>query len=103
MTALPLPRASVDAAPACARVRLPTALLALFPEAERSLDISVTTVAELIDALDARWAGMGDRLRDSRPAIRRHINIFVNGERSRLATPIPPGAEVFVLTAISGG
>lgn len=103
MPGLPLPRGTTDAAPACAQVRLPTALLALFPQAERSLSLSAATVAELIDALDARWPGMGDRLRDSRPAIRKHINIFVDGERSRLDTPIPPGAEVFVLTAISGG
>ena len=35
-----------------------------------------------IDALDARWPGMRDRLCDSTPAIRRHINVFVDGERA---------------------
>ena len=46
---------------------------------------------------------MRDRLCDSTPAIRRHINVFIDGERARLDTPIEPGTEVFVLTAISGG
>jgi molybdopterin converting factor small subunit len=46
---------------------------------------------------------MRDRLCDSRPAIRRHINVFVGGERSTLDTPLEPGAEVIVITAISGG
>ena len=46
---------------------------------------------------------MRDRLRDTSPAIRKHINIFVNGERAVLETPIPPGSQVYILTAMSGG
>ena len=57
----------------------------------------------MLDRLDERWPGMRDRLADSRPAVRRHINIFLDGERVKLETPIPPGSQVFVLTAISGG
>ena len=57
----------------------------------------------MIDALDARWPGMRDRLCDSRPSIRRHINVFVAGRRATLETRLAPGAEVTVLTAISGG
>ena len=46
---------------------------------------------------------MRDRLCDSTPAVRRHINVFIDGERARLDTRIEPGTEVFILTAISGG
>ena len=49
------------------------------------------------------WPGMRDRLCDSRPAIRRHIQLFVDGERGTLATPLRPGADVVFLTAVSGG
>jgi len=56
-----------------------------------------------MNALDRRWPGMRDRLCDSRPAIRRHINVFVEGERATLETALKPGSEVYVLTAISGG
>lgn len=84
-------------------VRLPAVLVALFPDAERRVEMSVASVAEMVDALDARWPGMRDRLCDSSPAIRRHINVFVNGERATLATPLSPGSDVFVLTAMSGG
>ena len=52
---------------------------------------------------DARWPGMRDRLCDTSPAIRKHINIFIDGERAKLGAKIPAGSEVFVLTAISGG
>lgn len=65
--------------------------------------LTASTVDAMIGALDARWPGMRDRLCDSTPRIRRHINIFVDGRRATLATPLAPGAEVIVLTAISGG
>jgi molybdopterin converting factor small subunit len=84
-------------------VRLPAALLALFPGAPPEVELAADSVAEALDTLEARWPGMRDRLCDSRPAIRRHINIFVAGERATLDTPLAPGAEMDVLTAISGG
>jgi molybdopterin converting factor small subunit len=84
-------------------VRLPAILVKLFPGSVREVAVSAASVAEAIDALDRRWPGMRDRVCDSRPRIRRHINVFVDGERATLATPLRPGAEVIVLTAISGG
>lgn len=85
------------------KVRLPALLVALFPTAERLLELEVGDVDELMNALDARWPGMRDRLCDSTPAVRRHINVFVDGKRAALTTPLRPGADVFVLTAVSGG
>jgi molybdopterin synthase sulfur carrier subunit len=84
-------------------VRLPVLFTALFPTADRTVELSVDTVAELIAALDRRWPGMRDRLCDSSPAIRRHINIVVEGRRAALDTRLPPGADVYIITAISGG
>jgi len=84
-------------------LRLAPLLVSLFPSAERRLELSVTTVDELIDALDARWPGMRDRICDSTPAIRPHMNIFVDDERATLDTRLAPGADVFILTEISGG
>jgi molybdopterin converting factor small subunit len=94
--------AVTPAAPAVV-VRLPAILVKLFPGAVRQVEVPAASVAEAIAALDARWPGMRDRLCDSRPRIRRHINVFVNGERATLKTPLAPGAEVIVMTAISGG
>jgi len=84
-------------------VLLPPALLRLFPGCACEQVVSASTVAEMVDALDERWPGMRDRLCDSTPSVRRHINIFVEGRRATLDTPVVPGAEVFVMTAISGG
>lgn len=84
-------------------VVLPRALLRLFPDAVAELDVEAATVGETIDALEARWPGMRDRLCDSTPRIRRHINVFVSGQRARIDTPLSDGDRVFILTAISGG
>jgi molybdopterin converting factor small subunit len=88
---------------ATVQVRLPASLVNLFPGAPRRLEVRAGTVGEMVDALDALWPGMRARICDETPAVRRHMNVFVLGERARLETPIPPGTEVFVLTAISGG
>ncbi|MBV9785871.1 MAG: MoaD/ThiS family protein [Acidisphaera sp.] len=85
------------------QVTLPTALMALFPDCERHPSVAAASVGEMVDALDARWPGMRDRLCDSTPRIRRHVNIFVGGERATLETPLAPGEAVLVMTAISGG
>ncbi|WP_295558587.1 MoaD/ThiS family protein [uncultured Hyphomicrobium sp.] len=84
-------------------VLLPRALLDLFPEAVREVEVPARTVADVIGALEARWPGMRDRLCDSTPRVRRHINIFVDGERASLDTRLRNGVRVYVLTAISGG
>jgi molybdopterin converting factor small subunit len=84
-------------------VVLPTALIRLFSGCERELTVSATNVEEMVEALNARWPGMRDRICDSTPRVRRHINIFVEGERATLETPLSPGSEVFIMTAISGG
>ena len=84
-------------------VRLPGVLVDLFPGSARRVELQAGTVAGMIDGLEARWPGMRDRLCDSTPAVRRHINVFVDGRRAGLETALSPGTEVFVLTAISGG
>ena len=65
-------------------VLLPAALVRLFPGAPRRVEVPAGTVRDAIVALDRRWPGMADRLCDSSPAIRRHLNIFVAGQRARL-------------------
>ena len=98
-----MPNEAVPPTPQPVLVRLAPLLVSLFPTAERRVELSVATVGEMIDALDARWPGMRDRICDSSPAIRRHINIFVEGRRASLETRLAPGSDVFILTAISGG
>ena len=84
-------------------IRLSPLLVTLFPGAERRVEVSAATVDEMVDALDARWPGMRDRICDSRPAIRPHMNVFVDGERASLDTPVRADSTVHVIPAVSGG
>ncbi|MCH9806473.1 MAG: MoaD/ThiS family protein [Alphaproteobacteria bacterium] len=84
-------------------VSLPTGLVRLFPGSPNEVEVEAGTVRDVIDALNEMWPGMRDRLIDSRPAIRKHLNIFVAGEKARLDTPLPSGARVIIMTAMSGG
>jgi sulfur-carrier protein len=92
-----------EAAKPSVRVVLPRVLINLFRGALREVEVPATSVREAIDALDARWPGMRDRICDSRPSIRRHINVFVGGDKATLETPLAPDTEVIIMTAISGG
>lgn len=85
------------------RVTLPAALVRLFPGAPQRVEVDATTVRDVIEALDARWAGMRDRLCESTLRIRPAIRVYVAGERARLETRIESGAEVTIVTAIVGG
>lgn len=98
-----MPDAGPNAETTTVTVVLPPALCRLFPGAPGTMALEAATVREMLAQLDARWPGMKDRLCDTTPAIRRHINIFVEGERARLDAPLPAGGTVFVLTAMSGG
>ena len=84
-------------------VTLPAALVRLFPGSAPRVDLSAATVSDMMDALESRWPGMRDRLCDSTPSIRRHIVVFVAGERATLNTRLAPGAAVLIATAMSGG
>lgn len=83
-------------------VELPPALLRLFPGAPAKVEMSAATVGEAVDALNARWRGMRDRLVDSTPRIRRNIHIFVDGERADLATRLAAGTRIVIRTAMIG-
>jgi molybdopterin converting factor small subunit len=97
---------AIDAAKSDAQavtVVLPAALRRLFADVPSETEVHAASVSEMLDALDAMWPGMRDRLCDSTPAIRRHINVFLDGQRARLDTALPPGTTVYVFTAMSGG
>ena len=88
---------------AMAELHLPPTLPPLFDELPRRLDVDASTVDEAIDRLDERWPGLRDRLCEPGPALRRHINVYVDRERAGLETPLAAQSRVDVIAAISGG
>jgi sulfur-carrier protein len=65
--------------------------------------IDAATVGELLRALERRHPGTGGWILDERGSVRRHINVFVNGERGDVETAVGDDDRVDVLPAISGG
>lgn len=61
------------------------------------------TIAELLRELEHTHPDLQGWILDERGAVRRHINVFVNGERGREETLVGPGDRIDVLPAISGG
>ena len=86
-----------------ADLHLPPTLPPLFRDLPRRVEIDAATVAEAIERLDERWPGLRDRLCEPGPALRRHINVYVDRERAALDTPLEAGSRVDVIAAISGG
>jgi molybdopterin converting factor small subunit len=86
-----------------ARVHLPSSLALVVPDLPRVATIEGSSVAEVIGALDERWPGVGDRLLENGSGIRRHINVFVDGEPAELTTAVNEGSDVHVIPAVAGG
>jgi molybdopterin converting factor small subunit len=92
-------------------VRLPSALRE-YADGAASVDVHVaadgpTTVGALLDRIGAQHPALHRRVRDERGELRRHVNVFV-GERNvrqaeLLDTVVPPGTEVYIAPAVSGG
>jgi sulfur-carrier protein len=61
------------------------------------------TVRDLLCALERDHPGVGGWILDERGLIRRHINVFVNGELGDEETVVGADDPVDVLPAISGG
>jgi sulfur-carrier protein len=66
-------------------------------------ELSGATVLELLRALERRHPETGGWILDERGLIRRHINVFVNGERGGEATAVRSRDRVEVVPAITGG
>jgi len=87
-------------------VRIPT-ILRTYTGGESEVSATGATLAEILDDLDANYAGIKGRILDEDGKLRRFVNVYVNNDDVRfeqeLATPTPDGAEVSVIPAVAGG
>lgn len=62
---------------------------------------------EILADLWAIYPGLRDRVITEQGQVRAHINIFIGDENIRylggLAAPVPSGADVSIIPAVSGG
>ncbi|MEB3300620.1 MAG: MoaD/ThiS family protein [Cyanobacteriota bacterium] len=88
------------------QVLIPTPLQKYTGE-QASVSVEATSVAALIDTLEAMFPGIRPRLCDEKGQIRRFLNFYVNSEDIRFldneATALGPGDEVSIVPAVAGG
>lgn len=87
------------------KVKIPTPLQRL-TNGKEEVEGEIGTVIELINALDRKYAGLGERISEG-GKIRRFVNIYVNEEDIRFKkgeeTEVRDGDEVSIVPAIAGG
>jgi sulfur-carrier protein len=89
-------------------VELPKALCSYADDkSSLVLDEPCKTVGDALAALGRKSPGALDRIMDEQGTVRRHVNVFVNGENIRfldgLTTAAGDGAAILVIAAVSGG
>ncbi|MDP1849606.1 MAG: MoaD/ThiS family protein [Solirubrobacteraceae bacterium] len=70
---------------------------------EAELDVEAGTVDELLKQLEQDHSGLEGWILDERGVLRRHINVFVNGEPADADTALETTDKIEILPAISGG
>ena len=87
-------------------VRIPGPLRKL-TNGESQAEVEASNVQETIDALEAQFPGMKERLLDESGDLRYFVNVYLNGEDVRflqdLATAIKAGDELSIVPAVAGG
>jgi MoaD family protein len=87
-------------------VLIPTPLQK-FTNNEASIGLDAASVDGVLEALEARYPGIRDRLCDENGKLRRFLNIYVNSEDIRFldnqSTPLKDGDEVSIVPAVAGG
>lgn len=74
---------------------------------QKHVELSGSTISDILGALDERFPGFGDRVCDEQGEVRRFINIFVNEDDIRnldgQKTKLRNGDEVYILPSVAGG
>lgn len=89
------------------RVTYTRHLQTFFPALKPTEEVAGATVREVIDELEKRHPGFALYVVDETGRLRRHVNVFVGEEpicdREALSDAVAPGAEIYILQALSGG
>lgn len=68
-----------------------------------SLEVAGATVAELVKNLETAAPAVKGWVTDEQGRIRRHVNVFVNGEPASEDDAVAPADRIDIIHAITGG
>jgi molybdopterin converting factor small subunit len=67
------------------------------------VELPGSSVGEVLRALERSWPKTTGWVLDEQGRVRRHVNVFLNGERVREDAAVAPGDRLHVLPSITGG
>ena len=68
-----------------------------------SIEVQGATVAEIVRALEDQAPAIKGWVADEQGRIRRHVNVYVNGEPSKEEDSVAPNDRIDIIHAITGG
>jgi len=87
-------------------VRVPT-ILRTYTGGQSAVTADGETLSQILDSLDASYAGIKGRIVDEQGELRRFVNVYVGNDDVRfldgLDTKVADGSEVSVIPAVAGG
>ena len=84
-------------------VRIPTPLRSYTGD-QKVVSAEGATLAEVLIDLDRQFPGIRFRVVDEQNQLRKHVNVWLDGERCRdLSTALRGVDEVVIMQALSGG
>jgi molybdopterin synthase sulfur carrier subunit len=88
------------------RVRVPTPLRR-FTAGSDEVAASGDSIKAVLQDLDRRHPGIGERLLDDKGELRRFVNVYLNGDDirflSQLESKVKDGDDISIVPAIAGG
>ncbi len=83
------------------------AQLRQYTQDQSSVEVTGGTVADVLNAVEAEFPGIKERICEPDGRIRRFVNVFVNGEDVRALdgpdTAVKDGDEIGIIPAVAGG
>lgn len=83
------------------------AQLRQYTQDQSSIDVDASNVSEVLDAVEAEFPGIKERICEPDGRIRRFVNVFVNGDDVRALsgadTEVKDGDEIAIIPAVAGG
>jgi len=87
-------------------VKFTYALKRFFPNL-KDIPAHASSLPGIFKEIESRYPGLTSYVLDERGSLRRHVNIFIDGnminDRTKLSDLISPNSEIYIIQALSGG
>lgn len=87
-------------------VKFTQALKRFYPEL-KELEVEADQVVKVLESVEEQFPGISSYLLDDQGRLRKHVNIFVNGQmiidRENQSDNLTANSEVYIMQALSGG